>query len=96
MKMKQDLKSFIKDIMSNAPSTPNIPGANPQTVNDIENMINRYSDKSSEELMNELLRFKNSGMMSNEALQNMAQTVAPMLDAEQQQRLYSIIQYLGQ
>lgn len=62
-----------------------------ETMGNIQDTVNRYSGKSQGELLQELKNYKNSGMMDERELNNVAQKLMPMLTPEQQRRLFDVM-----
>ena len=67
----------------------------PELERDVNDLINRYSGKSDSELMNELKRVtsqqRQSGMLDTAQIDAAANSILPMLNAEQAQKLQSIL-----
>ncbi|MEG1810436.1 MAG: hypothetical protein RR232_02460 [Clostridia bacterium] len=67
---------------------------NPDTMKNVQDIVNHYSGKSDHELINELKGFKKTGVMGDAELANVANKIFPMLSREQQLRLSSILDQL--
>lgn len=67
----------------------------PATLNNVQSVLNQYGDKSEADLMNDLKGFQQAGVMDNAALYDMAQKISPMLNIQQQQKLYVVMQELA-
>ena len=72
------------------------PGAGNQDVQDITDVINRYSENSPDELIGELMNAKQSGQINDADMQNFLNTVSPMLTGQQLAKLNEVIQRLYQ
>ena len=66
---------------------------------DLRKTAEKYGKKSDEELLGEIIKAANQGKrdgtLSAENLDTFAQNVAPMLNEEQKQRLYSVIKMIN-
>lgn len=102
--MKNDIKSFAKGGNASPPqgnaapdaALPNIDPAmiDPAFQGDVQCVLEKYVGKSDDELMSELLRHKQSGVIDAGSLQGVAQKISPMLNGEQQSRLHEILKRL--
>ncbi|MBQ9833183.1 MAG: hypothetical protein IJO48_05555 [Clostridia bacterium] len=84
--MKRDLKSFMRGEGAKLDES---------AMNNAQDAMNKYSGKSDDELMRELNTLKENGTINNAALQNMASTISPMLNAQQKQKLEALIKQLS-
>ncbi len=71
-----------------------VQNADPNQINEIQNIMNHYGGKSETELMDELRQARQAGAIDPNELANVAQRLAPMLTPEQQQRLLYVMQQL--
>ena len=82
------------------PNMENMKGAaqnmDPAMMNNVQDAINKYGNKSEGELMGELMNAKHSGLIDPGELAGVAQKIAPMLTPEQRQRLDSVLKQLQQ
>ena len=70
-------------------------GVDPSAAGVFENVLHQYGGKSESELIGELQRLRQAGMLNTQSLYDMANTIAPMLNPEQLQRLWQVIQELS-
>ena len=92
--MKRDLRSSKG---SGQPVDPQIlQGIDPQKIQDAQSAVEHYGSMNETQLMQELKGFRESGVMDDAALANMARQVSPMLTPEQQARLGALLQQLRQ
>ena len=63
----------------------------PAMLNDVQSVVDKYGGKSEQELI-----AKRSGIIDPNELASVAGKIAPMLTAEQKQRLESVLKQLGQ
>lgn len=84
--MRRDLWSSKNSDDKNDASA--FPGGGPQDV------MGQYGAMNQDQLMQELRAFRQNGQMDDAALEQMAQSVAPMLNNEQRMRLQAIMQQL--
>ena len=68
----------------------------PAMLNDVQSVVDKYGGKSEQELIGELAADKRSGIIDPNELASVAGKIAPMLTAEQKQRLESVLKQLGQ
>ena len=66
----------------------------PSMLGNVQNVVDKYGNKSEAELMQELTSAKQSGLIDPVALASVAGRIAPMLTPEQQQRLQSVLKQL--
>jgi len=66
----------------------------PAMMGGVQEALNRYGGKSEVELMGELAAARQSGLIDPAQLAAVAGRIAPMLSAEQRQRLDSILSQL--
>ena len=68
------------------------------TAGNIQNIVNQYSGKSDNELLSELKRVtgeqKEAGQLDDNTMENVANRLSPMLNAQQRQRLQDVIRQL--
>ncbi|MDR0840496.1 MAG: hypothetical protein LBN26_03820 [Christensenellaceae bacterium] len=94
------MKRSLKDSkgMGSAPNKNGRPHAAKQSDNaqmdEMQSMLSHYSDKSQNELMQELRAAKNSGAISHNDLAEVAKKLTPMLTEEQQKRLFQVMKQL--
>ncbi|MBE6032629.1 MAG: hypothetical protein E7224_05495 [Clostridiales bacterium] len=96
--MKRDLKNSLnREKEQNPPrSGPLKPeDIDPRSMENLQDTVAHYSQKSESELFMDLKRFQEAGVMEPAALYDVAKRIAPMLDPMQQQRLRSILRELG-
>ena len=86
----------MKDLRSMGKTPPEQPNVDKRTQNNVNELVDRYSTKSSAELMNELRAGKQSGMINDAMIRSAAEKMAPMLSGEQRARLDDILRQLGQ
>ena len=67
---------------------------NPSELNDVQKIVQQYAGKSEAELLRELHMARQSGAINPAELSSVAQKIAPMLTAEQQQRLTAVMRQL--
>lgn len=60
-------------------------------INNINDAIEHYGGKSDAELMNELVNFRNQGVIDDGKLAEVAARLTPMLNAQQKKRLESVL-----
>ena len=86
--MPRYFKSFVKE-------SEKIIEENKEKANDYENLINKYKNMDSNELMsnlfNEANRLKSEGKLDSKTLNNLKNTLAPFLNNEQQDMLNNLI-----
>ena len=75
---------------------PDMNNLNPAMLNDVQSVVDKYGGKSEQELIGELAAAKRSGIIDPNELASVAGKIAPMLTAEQKQRLESVLKQLGQ
>ena len=67
-------------------------------LNNVENSINKYSNYSEDELMNEFLKVtkerKSKGEINAEEIENLKNTLYPMLTEEQKARFNYLIKFM--
>lgn len=63
----------------------------PDSVEQMQHVVEQYQDKSEGELYDELRRNVNAGNVSQQRINAMAEMLVPLLDPAQQQRLHAII-----
>ncbi len=68
----------------------------PAMLSGVQSMVDKYGGKSEQELIGELAAAKRSGAIDPNELSAVAGKLAPMLTAEQKQRLESVLRQLGQ
>ncbi len=68
--------------------------ADPNLLGNVQNVVDKYGNKSEAELMQELTAAKQSGLIDPAALSSVAEKIGPMLTPEQQQRLQSVLKQL--
>ena len=68
---------------------------NPQMVSNIENLMDKYSTLSNEELFNEFIKetkkWKENGTINSEYLANIKNTLSPYLNNEQKNNLNNLM-----
>ena len=89
--MKRDIRSVIGQEHNYKEPAQD---ANPELMNNVQDAMNHYSGKSSDELMRELKGFREAGVIDDASLENVAEKIAPMLTPEQQQRMEHIMRQL--
>ncbi len=97
--MKRELRGYGRteqrtDYESMAQNAMN--AADAQQIKSMEEAMNYYGGKSEGELMEELMRGKNSGMIDEAKLNEVAARIAPMLTPEQLSRLSAVMDRLRQ
>ena len=89
--MPRDFKSFSKD---NEKKT-NFSSNEQQKVNEYQDIINKYKNMNSSELMSNLFseatKLKQQGKLDANTLNNLKSTLTPFLNSEQQEMLNSLI-----
>jgi hypothetical protein len=70
-------------------------GIDANTMNMFQMIMNQYGGKSDYELINELRRLQQMGMLDIRSLYDIANRIAPMLSPQQLERLSQIIQELS-
>lgn len=74
----------------------NAEGVSLQSEEDVSKLVSKYSTKSEDELMHELLdvtaRQKKDGSLKPEQIEAAAKSIIPMLNAEQVKKLNSILE----
>lgn len=64
----------------------------------VQDFINNYGDMSEAELMQEMFKLiqqkKAEGTFDAQKIRDLAQVVAPMLDAEQRAKMFNLLNYL--
>lgn len=72
---------------------------NPELVNNIESLVDKYSNLSSEELFNEFIKETNkgkeNGTISAEYLNNIKSTLSPYLNNEQKNNLNNLMDIIN-
>jgi hypothetical protein len=107
--LKRDLKGLknnkdrgmsqkdLEDMMRN-PKPDMINNFDPNLVSNVQDAVSHYSKKSEGELFDELKKMtgeqKKAGKLSNADIENTAARIAPMLTAEQQKKMQSILKKL--
>jgi len=66
----------------------------PEVMQSVASAVRRYEGKSEEELIGELKSAQKSGLIDPNELSGVAARIAPMLSAEQRQRLESVLKNL--
>ena len=94
--MKRDLFTFKgSNGAATQESRADLPqGADARFVEDAQKAVEHYSNMSENELMQELQDFRSSGAMNDNALEEMRRSIAPVLNATQQQKLNALIRQL--
>ena len=87
----------IKDMRKPAQgkNSADMPNVTPGQEREVANLIDRYSGKSENELMNELLQVTNqqkmNGTLDTAQIDAAANSILPMLNEEQARKLQSIL-----
>ncbi|MCH5278708.1 MAG: hypothetical protein J1E60_02865 [Christensenellaceae bacterium] len=87
----------IKDMRkpTQGKTSTDMPKVTPEQERDVANLINRYSGKSDNELMSELLQVtsqqKRNGTLDTAQIDAAANSILPMLNEEQVRKLQSIL-----
>ena len=88
-------KEEIKSENINKEKCEKIFKENPESVNNLQESLNKYQNLSQDELMSELLkeagRLKQNGSLNESSLNMLQNTLAPMLSSEQNQQLNEIL-----
>lgn len=107
--MKRDLKGMKNnkarnmnpkelENMARNPDPSMIKDFDPDLVSSVQDAVNHYSQKSEGELFDELKKMtddqKRQGKLSSTDIENAAARIAPMLTAEQQKKMQSILRKL--
>ena len=86
--MPRDFKSFAKE-------SEKIIDENKEKANDYQDILNKYKNMDSNELMsnlfNEATRLKSEGKLDSQSLNNLKSTLAPFLNNEQQDMLNNLV-----
>lgn len=94
--VKKDLRSFVRG--NNASSAQTNTQGSDVTPETIQQVASKYAGKSQEELYSELRRTvaeqKANGTYSSEALARFAAMAAPMMTAEQKQKMNELLKTL--
>lgn len=89
--MPRDFKSFAKE-------NEKIINENKNLVQDYEQILNKYKNMDNNELMsnlvNEATRLKNEGKLDSSTLNTLKSSLAPFLNAEQQEMLKKLIEVI--
>jgi len=97
--MKRDLRSMGKEKKGRQIGQEDVEWAkanvDQNTIDSVQSVLDQYGHKSEAELLNDLKSFQQMGIMDRAALYNVAEQLAPMLDYNQQQKLYAVMQELG-
>ena len=89
--MGKDLRSMMKNKKIQDFVAEDIPKDQEETAKEIKKQVDQYSKKSEGELLSELKKAKQNGMMDAESLRQFVSTVGPMLNGEQKKRLKEVI-----
>lgn len=89
--MGKDLRSMMKNKKIQDFVAEDIPKDQEETAKAIKKQVDQYSKKSEGELLSELKKAKQNGMMDAESLRQFVSTVGPMLNGEQKKRLKEVI-----
>lgn len=100
-----DIREFYKSSKQNqscannqSHNNLNTNNANKNDFSEYQNTINKYKDLSQEQLYSELINqasnLKSQGKLDTQMLNQISSTLGPMLNAEQQELLSSIIEKL--
>ncbi len=103
--MKRDIRDYVKNTQaspqSSAASDASLKSAaeaamagNPSMMEDVKQAVDHYGGKSEAELMEELLRYRGTGAIDDASLARIATQIGPMLNAEQQRKLESVMRRL--
>ena len=91
--MPRDFKSFANE-------NKNILNENKKQTEDYQNIINKYKNMNSSELMSNLFseasKLKKEGKLDNETLSSLSSTLSPFLNNEQQNMLSSLINAINE
>lgn len=72
---------------------------NPEAVNNIENLIDKYSNLSSEQLFNEFInetkKGKANGTINADYINNIKSTLSPYLNSEQKNNLNNLMDIIN-
>lgn len=103
--MKRDIRDFAKG--KNTPFDPEMQkaaqaamgGESPSSMDNvsmdnIQEAVNHYGNKSEGELMEELLRARGAGAIDDASLIQVAAKIAPMLSPDQQRKLDGVMRKL--
>lgn len=86
--MPRDFKSFAKE-------NEKIINENKEKANDYQDILNKYKNMDSNELMsnlfNEATRLKSEGKLDSQSLNNLKSTLAPFLNSDQQDMLNNLV-----
>lgn len=86
--MPRDFKSFAKE-------SERIIDENKEKANDYQDILNKYKNMDSNELMsnlfNEATRLKSEGKLDSDSLNNLKSTLAPFLNSDQQNMLNNLV-----
>ena len=90
--MPRDFKSFAKE-------NEKIINENKEKANDYQDILNKYKNMDSNELMSNLFseasRLKSEGKLDSESLNNLKSTLAPFLNSDQQNMLNNLVNALN-
>ena len=90
--MPRDFKSFVQN-------QEKIIEENKEKANDYQDILNKYKNMDSNELMSNLFseasKLKNEGKLDSESLNNLKSTLAPFLNSDQQNMLNNLVNALN-
>lgn len=90
-----DLRSIKQDTAKLRQAAANV---DPQTLNQVQQAVQKYQGKDETELVNELsalaLQARQSGSLDNARIDNIAEALGPMLNSSQQATMQKLIQQL--
>ena len=90
--MPRDFKSFVKN-------QEKIIEENKEKANDYQDILNKYKNMDSNELMSNLFseasRLKSEGKLDSDSLNNLKSTLAPFLNNDQQNMLNNLVNALN-
>lgn len=91
--MPRDFKTFAKE-------NENILNDNQEKTKEYENILNKYKNMTSSELMSSLFseasKLKSEGKLDSNSLNNLKSTLSPFLNSEQNEMLNSLISAINE
>jgi len=91
--MPRDFKTFAKE-------NENILNDNQEKTKEYENILNKYKNMNSSELMSSLFseasKLKSEGKLDSNSLNNLKSTLSPFLNSEQNEMLNSLISAINE
>ena len=95
--MPRDFKSFAKE---NKNTTNQTETTNHDTTQEYQDIINKYKDMNSSDLMSNLFseanKLKSQGKLDENSLNQLSNTLSPFLNTEQKQMLNNLVKAINE